>query len=104
MLTALDASGLSTGRFAREYGLTSQRIYWWRSRLGGARIRQATDSPAARLLPVHVVSKPTATPVEAGLGDTLEIVLGSAVVIRVRRGFDGALLRQVVCVLEDSAC
>lgn len=34
VLAKLKASGKSLSRFARERGLTEQRLYWWKARLG----------------------------------------------------------------------
>ena len=102
MLEALRASGLSVGRFAREHGLTPQRVSWWRSRFGQAGTSSGAASNPARLLPVRVVSgSNTAETLSDG---AVEIAVRDSVVIRVRRGFDPELLRQVIRSLEDASC
>ena len=104
MLEAFRASGLSVGRFAREHGLTSQRVFWWRSRLGQFGTSSAAASKTARLLPVRVVSNSKLRPADAPLDGALDIAIRDSVVIRVRQGFDAGLLRQVVGALEDCSC
>ena len=104
-LAAARASGKPLSRFAREHGLEASRLYWWMKALN-----KKAGKPAA-FLPVHVVEKralskqresaagqvPTAFP-------TVDIVVGSQRVVRVRRGFDPALLRSVIVALETEPC
>lgn len=53
VLAKLESSGQPLSRFAREQGLTAQRLYWWKARLGkserGVR-RKRVEAP--RLAPV----------------------------------------------------
>ena len=53
MLVALERSGQSVAAFARFQGVTAQRIYWWRQRLGpsGGRTTVPVD---VGLVPVRV--------------------------------------------------
>lgn len=103
MLEALGASGLSAGRFARIHGLTAQRVYWWRSQLSSG-ARSAVRREAPEFVPVRVTNSTGAVASMASDEGTLEITVGSGTAIRVRRGFDGELLRQVVAALEGAGC
>lgn len=54
ILSLLERSGQSIAAFAREQGLTPQRLYWWRNRLGwGAASRLSGEAPAD-LVPVQI--------------------------------------------------
>lgn len=48
VLEALAASGDTLAGFARRHGLTSQRISWWRSRLGDWLPDASTPAPSLR--------------------------------------------------------
>lgn len=45
ILDRADASGLSDSAFAKEAGITGQRVYWWREKLGRRRARVGQRSP-----------------------------------------------------------
>jgi hypothetical protein len=88
-------SGLRAEDFAAREGLNLGTLRWWSSRLrppvaGGAEVDFA---PLVTVVPVAA---------EASEPGPLEIVLGSGRVVRVRPGFDPALLREVLSVLEAS--
>jgi transposase-like protein len=50
ILALLDESGQSVAAFAREQGLTPQRLYWWRNRLG----RGSPAETDVDLVPVQI--------------------------------------------------
>ena len=93
-LAAFGASGLTCAAFRRETGISTQRLKWWRRRLG-----EATE-PGSKIefVPVEVTPSTSAS-AEA----VMEIVLGE---IRVRVGpsFDPDALRRLLEVLSESAC
>jgi len=108
MAVALRASGLSAARFARQHGLTGQRVYWWMAQLGAkaAGEDETQRSRRPQFVPVRVVesssrSEKWPTPREQG---GLEIQVGRCTVIRVQRGFDNELLRSVVAALAEGPC
>ncbi len=94
MAEAFRASQLSVAEFARSHGLHVERVRRWVGRVEG---RRPKARPASKLkfAPVRLAQSQT----EAGL----EVAVGAGVV-RVRRGFDQALLRQVVAALAGDAC
>ena len=49
VLALLEESGQSVATFAREQGLTPQRLYWWRNRLG-----RGTHQTHVDLIPVQI--------------------------------------------------
>ena len=46
-LAAWKDSGLSASAFARQHGLNSQRLLWWRKQLGGWETGKATEQPGS---------------------------------------------------------
>jgi transposase len=88
-------SGLTAEVFAAEHNLNARTLRWWSSALRRPDGR-ATKVGFARLVPVDAVPAPTAEPAP------LEVVLASGRVVRVRSGFDPALLRAVLVALEAS--
>ncbi len=111
-----ERSGLTIRQFCQQEGLVDHQFSWWRNELkrrtGESRAtkpRTGTASPvrrnkksskrsaarAASFLPVHVESSFTAS---------VEIVLDQPPRIRVTRGFDPALLREVMLAVEQVGC
>ena len=86
VLRAWRDSGLSLKRFAREQGIASQRLYWWRQKLERARAR-----PSTALVAVSVTPPPR--------GDPVTVVLRSGHMVRVAPGFDEDTLSRVVTLL-----
>jgi hypothetical protein len=87
-------SGLTAEAFAAERGLNPGTLRWWSSMLrrpqpGGP------DAGFVRLVPVEDRSEPS--PDEPA---SLDVVLASGRLVRVRRGFDPALLRDLLAALE----
>jgi hypothetical protein len=93
-LAAFETSGLTRAAFRRETGISTQRLKWWRHRLG------ATTEPAGRIEFVSVEVTPR---VPAGAEAAMEIVLGD---IRVRVGpdFDPGALRRLLGILSEREC
>jgi len=104
MLEALGTSGLSAGKFAKTHGLTVQRVYWWRSQLGGGAGAAAARREAPEFVPIRVTNLASAAGATESDDVALEITVRGGTAIRVRRGFDGELLRQVVAALEGARC
>jgi transposase-like protein len=94
MVTALRASGEGVSEFARRHGLHEERVRRWTRRLQG-QARRAPPAAAITFAPVRVVA---AASVPTAADAPLDILVGGAV-LRVCRGFDEALLRQVVGAL-----
>ena len=85
-------SGLTVADFCDREGLSVASFYAWKRRL-------ATDSapgPAPRFVPVRVVTPPVSAPVE--------LLLPSGLVLRLAPGVDLAWLRQLLGLLDDTAC
>lgn len=92
-------SGLTAEVFAAQEGLNPGTLRWWSSALRRptARVRaHAAEVGFARVVPVEVAAT---RPAEAA---ALEVVLVSGRVVRVRQGFDAALLRELLSALEAS--
>ena len=90
-------SNLSVRAFCRQHDISENNFYAWRRVLRERGLLGETPTPAL------------ATPAFVQLlhGDAaesvIEVVLGGRVV-RVRRGFDGATLRQLLALLEEAPC
>jgi len=107
LVEAWRSSGLSGAAFCRERNLRAQRLHYWRERLGypikvvgGGRSTVVPPRPPSSEGFVQVVVGP---PPPAS-STYVDIVVGEAVV-RVRSGFDAALLREVVrALVTGSVC
>ena len=93
-LAAFEASGLTRAAFRRETGISTQRLKWWRQRLG------ATSESIGRIefVPVEVAPRTT-----TGDDATMEIVLAK-IRVRVGPGFEPGALRRLLEVLAEPAC
>ena len=110
-----ERSGLTIRQFCQQEGLVDHQFSWWRSELkrragksrGTNKNRTKSANPAerkqtvprsaksaGRFLPVHVEPSLTGSP-------AVEIVLGQPPRIRVTRGFDAELLREVMRAAEQ---
>ena len=87
-------SGLSVSAFCAREELTTWTFRRWQRELG------RRDRESVSFLPVHITSPTTSTTARAGI----EIVLADGQRLLVQPGFDPETLRQVLGVLEDSAC
>lgn len=86
-------SGLTAEVFAAEHDLNARTLRWWSSALQRPEPRASTVG-FARLVPLEAAPATTAEPAP------LEVVLASGRVVRVRPGFDPALLRALLAALE----
>ncbi len=78
-------SGLTAREFGAREGFNASTLRWWSSRLG------REPRPTAAFVEVVL---PAATP------PAIELVVRDGLCIRVTRGFDSALLREVLAALE----
>jgi transposase-like protein len=85
VLDMLESSGLSAGAFAARTGVEAQRLHRWRRVLGGG---GGAGTPAF----VEITA--------VAAGTSIEVVLRSGHVLRVRDGFGEEALRRLVAVLE----
>jgi transposase len=97
VLEALGRSGLGVEKFARQRGLTPQRLYWWKKKLGvPAAGKGASSAPA--LVPVRVTNSPP----DARRGEPVTVLLRSGHMVKVGRDFDESAFARVVALLERS--
>ena len=99
-------SGLSVSAFCRREGFSPNSFYRWRRLLAegdGANgaAKHLSDPPRENVfVPVSVVGQ-----APAGFSDaSIEMVLPSGVLLRVRPGFDSATLIRLVAILDSSSC
>ena len=103
LVEAWRVSGLSGAAYCRANGLRSQRLHYWRERLGypikliGDSRRPSSDLESSQAVTgfIQIVGSSPANAV-------VDIVVG-AVLIRVSPGFDVILLRSVVAALHGAA-
>ena len=86
------ASGLSATDFARPEGYRGKTLSWWASELKRRERVKSSAAPKIRLARVRVVRRAQTR------DEAISVVVGGAQ-ISVRRGFDAALLREVVGAL-----
>ncbi len=92
VVSAWQRSGKRVSEFAKEYGLSSQRLVRWSERLqGGSRGR-------VRFHPVRLVGGE-----RGGESVAIEVVLLDGKRVRVREGFSSEELGRVLEVLEGGA-
>jgi hypothetical protein len=92
------ASGKSAEAFAADQDFQASTLRFWASRLKAqaAELKPSTSSPVAMARVVRQQARPATASIETGA--ELAIVIGGARVT-VSRGFDAALLREVVAAL-----
>jgi hypothetical protein len=93
VITAMEQSGRSLSRFAREYGLKRSRISRWATRL------KARPTGPLRFHPVHLIEARS----EGKVQDPIEVVLVDGRRVRVPAGFAAADLARVLGVLKGWA-
>jgi hypothetical protein len=89
VLAAWQKSGLTIERFARDRGITPQRIHWWKKKLSTSQER-----PLA-LLPVQVADT-------SKRGEPVKVLLRSGHMLKVGRGFDEEAFVRIVAILEGT--
>jgi transposase len=95
-------SGLTAGVFADQRGLNPRTLLWWSSTLRRPAARVADRAAEVGFARVVTVDHGAPAPAPSVEPAALEIVLTSGRVVRVRRGFDVAVLREVLSALEAS--
>lgn len=87
-------SGMTAREFCRQHGLAESAFYFWRSEIE-RRDRQVRVEPA--FVPVVVEALATESVIEVKLASSGHLV-------RVRADFDAETLKQLLALLEASAC
>lgn len=90
-------SGQTAEVFAARRGLNPSTLRWWSSTLQRSAAPERAPAPEvgfARVVPVDTA------PARSDEPAALELVLPSGRVVRVRQGFDAALLRELIAALE----
>jgi len=95
VLEAWRRSGLPLERFARQRGLTPQRLYWWRNKFAAIDKRSALSATPA-LLPIRV------SPEASRRGEPVTVLLRTGHMLKVSHGFDEDAFARVVALLEGS--
>lgn len=96
VLNAQRKSGLSLERFARERGLTPQRLRFWKAKFDGKSTALVPAQPAPlALLPVQVTE-----PAQSKRGEPVAVYLRSGHIVKVGRGFDEEAFARAVALLE----
>ncbi|WP_438015755.1 IS66 family insertion sequence element accessory protein TnpB [Sorangium sp. So ce315] len=101
-VAAWKRSGQTAEVFAAERGLNPRTLLWWSSTLRRPAARgaaRAADVSFAQLVPVAAAPTVLARSAESA---TVELVLASGRIVRVRPGFDATLLRELVSALEEA--
>jgi transposase len=98
-------SGLSAKEFAAQSGINAQSLSWWKWRLAGgepkAKRRQPSKSRAMEVTKSPALSSLSFVEVKAAvMQESLEVVLASALRVRVPTGFDDATLGRLLDLLE----
>lgn len=91
VLNALAKGGLSVVRFSEERGITPQRVYWWKQKLG------QPNATSMSLLFVRVLNSPPPAPRR---GEPVTVLLRSSHMVKVGRDFDEEVFKRVVALLE----
>jgi len=91
-------SGVSADDFAKSVGCRTKTLQWWASELDRRARGTRSAAPKVAMASVQVVGRATTREVD---GEPISIVIGQAR-IAVRRGFDPALLREIVLALGSS--
>ena len=101
-------SGLPAKEFAAELGINARSLAWWKWQLSKPEAPVAATSPRrgrTRSAPMTALAK-TISPMTfvemtaSDIGEPLEIVLPSALRVRVPVGFDDATLARVLDVMD----
>ena len=108
ILDRADASGLSDNAFAKEAGITGQRVYWWREKLGRRRVRGGQRSPKRGPAFVEVLAKkkgaPAMPPQAADPTRSVEIRLENCRSLVVSESVSLGLLQGLLVAVEGGRC
>lgn len=109
-VAAQASSGQTAVAYCQAHGLHPKSFYRWKRvfresgeleallREGAEEATPSSGSPAPLFAEVRVADG------AATAASGVEVALGSGVVVRVSRGFDGETLQRVVSALEDGRC
>jgi hypothetical protein len=95
VLSAWRKSGLTLETFARDRGLTPQRVRWWKAKLEGKTTALVRSESSLALLRVQVTES-----APSKRGEPVAVYLRSGHIVKVGRGFDAEAFARVVAVLE----
>ena len=93
MLEAWRRSGLPLEKFAKQRGLVSQRLRWWRKKLNRNE-RAILLEPTPPVLPVRVSADLSRR------GEPVTLLLRTGHMLKVSHGFDEGAFARVVALLE----
>lgn len=93
VLEAWKRSGLTLEAFAKQRGIVSQRMRWWRKKLNRQE-RTRAAGPVPALLPLRVTTEP------ARRGEPVTVLLRTGHMLKVSHGFDEDAFARVVAILE----
>lgn len=94
VLEAWRRSGLSLEAFARQRGLVTQRLRWWKAKFARTEKALAIKTPA--VLPVRVA------PAAPRRGEPVTVLLRTGHMLKVAHGFDEEAFARVVALLEGT--
>jgi hypothetical protein len=101
------ASGLAVATFCRQNAVAASSFFAWKRRLSATAPAFVEATAAARPSPPKSDAETPAARPEAGVAggevSAIEVRLRGGRRVRVRRGFDRALLAEVVAALEESS-
>ncbi len=104
-------SGLTGRDFCAQHHVSEHSFYGWKREIARRDHEQATATPALPRRPAAarrgtVAAQPAFVQVEVPRVPTaaLEVVLAGGRVLRVSAGFEAAVLRQLLAVLEEPPC
>ena len=92
VLEAWKRSGLALEAFAKQRGIVSQRMRWWRKKLH--RDERTRAAPVPALLPLRVTTEP------GRRGEPVTVLLRTGHMLKVSHGFDEDAFARVVAILE----
>ena len=92
MLSLWNQSGMSVLGFCRRYSIGYKRLMRWKRLL------------EVQPISVGFVQVDLSAPTVRHRDDPMEILLGNGRIIRIRPGFHGESLRQLLAVVEDPSC
>lgn len=94
LLREQERSGLSVLEFARQRGVPSANLYWWRKRL-----RQTAEGALVAVRVVEDAAAAATGPTPGG--DGFELALSGGLVLRIPAGFNESDLRRLLTVLAE---
>lgn len=94
------ASGLSAKEFAAQSGINWRSLSWWKWRIGGGVLKKKAPRASTTGVPKALTPLSFVEVTASVMREPLEIVLPSALRVRVPAGFDDATLVRLLDVLE----